>query len=127
LEDFDACESRVRLDREKFRRALRRDEESLMWLDLGCLDAAEQCCREAVALFEEVDGPEHPDGAIALQRLSAILRGQFRYQEAEACAARAASIMDRLASDCGPRRVGGNLVRDVTMEMALDAPIPGKS
>ena len=109
LEDFDGGGSAVRLDREKLRRALRRDEESLMWLDLGCLDAAEQCCREAAALFEELDGPEHPDGATALQRLAAILRGQSRYREAEACAARAANIMDRLESNCATRRVGGKV------------------
>jgi hypothetical protein len=117
----------VSLDREKLRRALRRDEESLMWFDLDCLDAAEQCCREAVALFEEVDGPEHPDGPIAQQRLSAILYGQSHHREAEACAARAAGTMDRRASGCGTRRVGGKPVGDVATEVALDAPRPRKN
>jgi hypothetical protein len=46
-----------------------------------------------------LDGPTHPDVANALQRLSVILSGQSRYREAEACAARAAGIMDRQAGD----------------------------
>jgi tetratricopeptide (TPR) repeat protein len=104
LEGFDGGGSAMRPDHEKLRRALRRDEESLLLLEMGCLDEAEHCCREAMALFEELDGPEHPDAVNALQRLSAILCGQSRYQEAEACAERAASIMDRLAGERNWRR-----------------------
>jgi hypothetical protein len=108
LEAFNDGRSVITLDHEKLRRALRKDEESLMWLEMGCPDEAEQCCREAVALFEELDGPGHPDGANALQRLSAILCGQSRYPEAEACAARAAGMMRRL--DAAARRASRALL-----------------
>jgi tetratricopeptide (TPR) repeat protein len=87
------------LEDEKLKCALRLDEESLMLFDVGCLDDAERCCREALALFEDLDGPVHPDRANLLQRLSAILAAQSRFREAEACAARAVAIMDRLTSE----------------------------
>lgn len=98
-EDSNGGGSTVRLGREKLKRALRRDEESLMWLEVGCLDEAERCCREALALFEELDGPAHPDRVNALRRLSTILRGQSRHEEAEACTAQAADIIDRRAGE----------------------------
>jgi tetratricopeptide (TPR) repeat protein len=82
---------------ERLERALRLDEESLEWFEAGFLAVAERCCREALALFEELDGPVHPDGANLLQRLSAILDAQCRYREAEECAARSVAIMDELA------------------------------
>jgi hypothetical protein len=94
-EDFDGGRSAKALEHEKLRRAIHKDEESLMWFEIGRLDEAEQCCREAVALFEELDGSEHPDGANALKRLSSILSAQWRYREDEACAVRAAGIMAR--------------------------------
>ena len=85
-------------EEEKLERALLLDEQSLERLEGGLPAAAEPCCREALALFEELDGPVHPDCANMLQRLSAILEAQGRYGEAEACAARAVAIMDEVAA-----------------------------
>lgn len=77
--------------------ALRRHEESYELRANGDLAGAEKACREALAMFEEIDGPEHPDTANLLQCLGSILDQQCRYDEAEACGRRAVAIMDKIA------------------------------
>jgi tetratricopeptide (TPR) repeat protein len=82
---------------QKIELALRRHEESFELKAAGDLAGAEGACREALALFEEVDGKEHPDTANVLQCLGAILDRQCRYDEAEECGRRAVAIMDKVA------------------------------
>ena len=82
---------------DKLDRALRLHEESFALRDAGDLDGAAGHCREALALFEDIDGPEHPDVANLLQGLGSILEQQCRYEEAQECAARAVAIMDAVA------------------------------
>ena len=77
--------------------ALRRHEESFELKAAGDLSGAEAACREALALFEEVSGKEHPDSANVLQCLGAILEQQCRYDEAEECGRGAVEVMDRIA------------------------------
>jgi tetratricopeptide (TPR) repeat protein len=78
-------------------RAVLLDEESIEQFEAGSLTAAEESCRAALALFEMIDGPVHPDCANLRQRLSAIFDAQSRYREAEEFAARAVTIMDEVA------------------------------
>jgi len=93
------------VEEEKLERAIRLDEESLVQLESGCLEGAERACRAALELFQELDGPRHPDGANLLQRLSSILQARSCYREAETCAARAVAIMDEVAATVESRDI----------------------
>lgn len=59
---------------------------------------AEAACREALQLAEPQLGAAHPDIALLLEQLGTALEGQERLDEAEACARRAVTILDSLAS-----------------------------
>src|SRR5690349_14159175 len=82
---------------EKLDRALRLHEEAFARRDAGNLTGAEALCRESLALFVEIDGPEHPDVANLLHGLVTILEQQCRFDEAQQCAERAVAVMDAVA------------------------------
>src|SRR4051794_41981882 len=82
---------------QKVELALRRHEESFELRAAGDLTGAETACREALALFEEIDGKAHPDTANVVQCLGAILEQQCRYDEAEGGGRLAGAIMGKIA------------------------------
>jgi len=57
---------------------------------------------EALALFEEHEGPEHPDVANVLNNLGTVLAELARYDEAETYLRRSVDIMEALGSGHGP-------------------------
>ena len=65
----------------------------------GRLDEAEELFRSSIALFEQVEGPEHPDVAAALGNLGAVLEDRCDYPGAEECYVRAAAITEALEED----------------------------
>ena len=81
----------------KLKHVLALQEEFWALTEKRDLPGAETCCREALALQEEIDGPVHPDVANLLQSLASILDMRGRHDEAEVCARRAVAIMDEVA------------------------------
>src|SRR5262249_35521846 len=65
----------------------------------GRVDEAEELFRRALALFEQVDGQEHPDVAAVLGNLGAVLEDRCGYLAAEECYVRAAAIMDSIEAE----------------------------
>src|SRR5262249_46581236 len=55
--------------------------------------------RSAIALFEQVEGPEHADVAAALGNLGAVLEDRCDYPDAEECYVRAAAITEAIEED----------------------------
>jgi tetratricopeptide (TPR) repeat protein len=62
----------------------------------GRIDEAEEFFRHALALFEQVEGADHPDVAATLGNLGAILEDWCDYPGAEECYVRAAAITEAI-------------------------------
>jgi tetratricopeptide (TPR) repeat protein len=60
---------------------------------------AEELFRRALALFEQVEGPDHPDVAATLGNLGALLEDRCDYLGAEECYVRAAAITEAIEED----------------------------
>src|SRR5262245_61353687 len=58
----------------------------------GRVDEAEELFRRSIAIFEQMEGPEHPDVAATLGNLGAVLEDRCDYLAAEECYARAEAI-----------------------------------
>src|SRR5579872_338424 len=84
-------------EEDKLARALELHELSRTLQYAGDFAGAESRCRQALAIFEEIDGPVHPDVANLLQSLGTILEQQGLYDDAGTCASRAIAIMDEVA------------------------------
>lgn len=65
----------------------------------GRSDEAEELFRRALALFEQVEGPDHPDVAATLGNLGAVLEDRCDYLGAEECYVRAAAITEAIEED----------------------------
>src|SRR5215470_17653368 len=62
----------------------------------GRVGEAEELFRRSIALFEQVEGPDHPDVAAVLGDLGAVLEDRCDYQAAEECYVRAATITEAI-------------------------------
>src|SRR5215471_14171906 len=62
----------------------------------GRVDEAEELFRRSIALFEQVEGSDHPDVAAALGNLGAVLEDRCDYLAAEECYVRAATITEAI-------------------------------
>src|SRR5262245_7660313 len=65
----------------------------------GRIDEAEELFRQALALFEQVEGPAHPDVAAVLGNLGAIFEDRCDYPAAEECYVRAAAVTEAIEND----------------------------
>ena len=71
---------------------------AMYYQEQGEIEKAEFQYKRALALKEEVSGPEHPDVATILNKYAGLLRTAHRYQEAENLSARAHAIMAKQSS-----------------------------
>src|SRR5262245_3361634 len=65
----------------------------------GRINKAEKLFRRSLALFEQAEGPDHPDVAAVLNNLGALLEDRCDYLAAEACYVRAAAITEAVEED----------------------------
>src|SRR5262245_32694974 len=79
--------------------ACRLHDAALEAYDGERIDEAEGLFRRSIALFEQVEGPEHPDVAAALGNLGAVMEDRCHYLAAEECYARAATITEAIEED----------------------------
>jgi len=68
-------------------------EQAIALRAAGDFAAAERACRRAVAGYEAVEGPRHPDVANALVELGLILEARDQLREAARCQRRALDIL----------------------------------
>jgi tetratricopeptide (TPR) repeat protein len=74
--------------------ALELHQQSSRLEEAGDWAGAEHLCRQALAIFEEEDGPDSPDVANLSCDLAAILESRGDYSGAEQCARRAIAIVE---------------------------------
>jgi tetratricopeptide (TPR) repeat protein/tRNA A-37 threonylcarbamoyl transferase component Bud32 len=67
---------------------------TIVYLSSDKIDAGLALARRALARFEELDGPDHPEVAVALEHLVGLLNRRGRYAEAEPYARRALRIRE---------------------------------
>jgi tetratricopeptide (TPR) repeat protein len=68
---------------------------SMLLVETHRVAEAERAAREALALVERTDGPEHPSTAMALTTLATVLRGREAYTDAERLLRQALGIAER--------------------------------
>jgi len=79
---------------------------------------AEKLMRRAVAIFEKVLGPEHPNVAVSLNNLSNLLKDSDRLGEAEPLMRRALAILEAsLGPDHPTTRIAGENLDVLEAEM----------
>jgi tetratricopeptide (TPR) repeat protein len=72
---------------------VRAHEQAIALRAAGSFAAAERACRRAIAGYEAVEGPRHPDVANALVELGLVLEARDRLRDAARCQRRALDIL----------------------------------
>ena len=75
--------------------------------DAGDFDAAEELCRESLAVWKKVYGEEHPNVAITLARLGSLLRAQGEDMQGESVLRSALAIFEATDETSGAPGLAG--------------------
>ena len=97
---------------------------SLIYQQLGRLDEAQAMSEEAVRLYEDLYGPEHPDTLTTLTNHAMLLTRLERYGEAESTFRR---VLDARLRTMGDDNVDTNVTRFVYAGMLLKAGRPAEA
>jgi hypothetical protein len=79
--------------------ACRLHDAALEACGAGRNDEAEELFRRSIALFKQVEGPDHPDVAAALGNLGALFEDRCDYLAAEECYVSAETITEAIEED----------------------------